>query len=356
MSNERIEDIVSGGYLIVKSPEKILQLEEKLTGRVVKSFSQHANIHYEFTKFAQSPAPQISSNVKPIMIVPSEEVSSITEVKIDIEAIPCELVLYFPVIHSTQTLLQDLQSQVSDVTNAGLCIISHVQVCGRGRKEGRSWHSPIGCAMFSFNGSISNSAAFLNRGIFTQRIGFVQHLACLSIIKAIDYLFTAQNATSVLKDFKIKWPNDVYYKDKKIAGLIMRATHDSACNCFEAIIGIGINVSNEEPTDCLNAILERDAGIPRNKVTIEQVIGRVIKEFNDILLLITKYPDSFDFVKKQYEERWMHTNQIVTVPNFGEMKILGVDGCGYLLAEKVCDNTTVLLGPEMDGVTLDLPV
>ena len=44
--------------------------------------------------------------------------------------------------------------------------------------------------------------------------------------------------------FKVKWPNDIYFENKKIAGvLIENQMHKSVCQ--NAVIGIGLNVNQE---------------------------------------------------------------------------------------------------------------
>jgi BirA family biotin operon repressor/biotin-[acetyl-CoA-carboxylase] ligase len=45
--------------------------------------------------------------------------------------------------------------------------------------------------------------------------------------------------------FKIKWPNDIYYGDRKIAGILIENSIRSNGSWQWAIIGIGINVNQE---------------------------------------------------------------------------------------------------------------
>lgn len=354
--------VVSPGFLFVKPTQEISSIRSKLCGKILKSASKFTASNdsgeFEFKIFPDEVKSVIKSeSVRPIWIVPENQVSC-HKFSIDDKVIPTKVLIYFDTIHSTQILLRDLLAQIPDVEDAQICITSNQQVCGRGRKEGRQWHSPSGCAMFSFNYHINNRAAFLNGGRSFERVGFVQHIACLSIIRALEFLFKPLNASSLLDDFKIKWPNDIYYKRSKIAGLIMHASHQAVTNSFTFILGIGINVSNREPTDCLNGILERDAGLDlsKDKLTIEQVIGRIITEFNDFLNLMCLHSDdAFNFVRKQYEQKWMHRNQIVDISTYGPVKIIGVNDSGYLIAQKVSDQQIIPLGPEMDEVQLDLP-
>jgi BirA family biotin operon repressor/biotin-[acetyl-CoA-carboxylase] ligase len=45
--------------------------------------------------------------------------------------------------------------------------------------------------------------------------------------------------------FKIKWPNDIYFENKKVAGiLIENQIHKSSCE--HSVVGIGLNVNQTE--------------------------------------------------------------------------------------------------------------
>jgi len=46
-------------------------------------------------------------------------------------------------------------------------------------------------------------------------------------------------------EFSIKWPNDIYYEDKKVAGILIENTI-SGSSIASSVVGIGINVNQEE--------------------------------------------------------------------------------------------------------------
>jgi BirA family biotin operon repressor/biotin-[acetyl-CoA-carboxylase] ligase len=84
-------------------------------------------------------------------------------------------------------------------------------------------------------------------------------------------------------DICIKWPNDIYWKDKKIAGILIENSLQKGKIQF-SIIGIGLNVNQTE--------FISDAP---NPVSLAQITGR---EYNreEILLQITSE------IKKLYTE------------------------------------------------------
>ncbi len=53
---------------------------------------------------------------------------------------------------------------------------------------------------------------------------------------------------------RIKWPNDIYGHQLKIAGILCQSAYRN--QQFQVVIGIGLNLSNREPTTCVDALIE----------------------------------------------------------------------------------------------------
>ncbi|WPX96461.1 biotin--[acetyl-CoA-carboxylase] ligase [Candidatus Bandiella euplotis] len=109
-----------------------------------------------------------------------------------------------------------------------VCIAEH-QSHGRGRLK-RSWYSP-------FAQNVYLSIAYCMNGDISRLSG-LSMVVSLSILAILQDLSLAQN-------FKIKWPNDVYFKDDKISGVIIETIGNSVGG-YRVIIGIGINVNMVE--------------------------------------------------------------------------------------------------------------
>ncbi len=113
---------------------------------------------------------------------------------------------------------------------------------------------------------------------------------------------TANSVKQVLDKFTdyitIKWPNDIYYKDEKIAGILIE---NSLTNNIitQSIVGMGVNVNQE--------VFLSDAP---NPVSLKQILGRDI----DLHFLLTKIVDrilsayedlrkgDYDSIKRYYYE------------------------------------------------------
>ena len=103
-------------------------------------------------------------------------------------------------------------------------IIAKKQTNGRG-KRGRVWISNEGSALFSF--TVEYKEELLNRiTIFSSYIVYM-------VLKT--FLNESNNDR-----LKVKWPNDIYYENKKICGILCEKVRNNI------IIGIGININNTD--------------------------------------------------------------------------------------------------------------
>ena len=84
---------------------------------------------------------------------------------------------------------------------------------------------------------------------------------CLSMLAALACHEALGNYT---EGFTIKWPNDIYWKDKKIGGILIENELEGKY-IMQSIIGIGLNVNQEA--------FYSDAP---NPVSLKQIIGAEI--------------------------------------------------------------------------------
>lgn len=87
-------------------------------------------------------------------------------------------------------------------------------------------------------------------------VGLLQYLEALVTCKAIMEM----EEIKTLLDINIKWPNDVYVNRKtKFVGIVCQSLYSN--NVFDITSGIGINVSNDKPTTCLEKEIEAKTGV-----------------------------------------------------------------------------------------------
>ncbi len=107
--------------------------------------------------------------------------------------------------------------------NSGFVCFAESQTAGKGRR-GREWISPFGCniylsVLWQFqNGPASISGLSLAVGI--------------AVIRALN--------ECGIEDVGLKWPNDIYWQGKKLAGILIEVSGESSGPC-NAVVGLGLN-------------------------------------------------------------------------------------------------------------------
>jgi len=117
----------------------------------------------------------------------------------------------------------------------GTVVLTDNQTAGRGQ-FGNNWQSEanqnIALSIILYPKLKVNEQFFISKAV---------SLACVKALKSLSNL-----------DFEIKWPNDIYYKNKKIGGILIE-NQISGNEIVNSIIGIGINLNQEKFYDLPNA-------------------------------------------------------------------------------------------------------
>lgn len=148
----------------------------------------------------------------------------------------------------------------------------------------------------------------------TSRICLLQFATGLAILKVIKSGEKQEkqdnsNAGGGLKDLPIelKWPNDIYFdKRAKLGGILVKSSFMGYQQNIK--IGVGFNLSNEHPTDCLNLELRK---LKLNEWTNEQFIAKFLNEFEQILTKISSLmPSDINMFLNEYQDNWLHKYNI----------------------------------------------
>ena len=125
---------------------------------------------------------------------------------------------------STNTYL----SRLAATLPGGTVIYTPSQTAGRGQK-GNSWESE--------DGKNLTFSHLLKRPPVKARDQFyLSEAAALAVVEAL----TAEAGDG----FSVKWPNDVYWQDKKVCGMLLENSLDGS-DIATCIVGIGINVNQQ---------------------------------------------------------------------------------------------------------------
>ncbi|HOY32391.1 MAG TPA: biotin--[acetyl-CoA-carboxylase] ligase [Bacteroidales bacterium] len=146
-------------------------------------------------------------------------------------------IIHKDILDSTNTYAEQLVSdgKISKPT----CVTAGYQSSGQGRNAGR-WESE---AEKNLTFSIVCFPEFLSAG----RQFYLNKVASLSVHQLIQQMLPEQ-------EIRIKWPNDIYIADKKVAGILIKVNIQN--NIIKhAVIGIGININQEKfPDDLPNPV------------------------------------------------------------------------------------------------------
>ena len=140
-------------------------------------------------------------------------------------------------------------------------VIAKTQTNGRG-KRGSVW--------------ISNEGAALKKKVidsigYDDKITIYTGLIVRNILHKLIKEAFSENVESYLK---FKWPNDIYYKDKKLCGILCEKVGE------KIIVGIGINVNNND----FGIFNERATSlniVTGEKYEIEKLVKEVVIEFKE---------------------------------------------------------------------------
>jgi len=193
-------------------------------------------------------------------------------------------------------------------------IYTYNQTKGKGQ-IGKSWFSGI-------NENLCFSLIFFPKDLFAADSFKLLMRISLALQQAIANLTGIQT--------KIKWPNDIYYEDQKLAGiLIQNGIREKKMNYV--IVGIGINVNTMNfPDDLPNPISL--AQIKSHPFELEPLVMKLAMAMGETLFdkqsaLISAYKNEL-----YRRNQWANYKSTNGIPFQG--KILGVTPDGCLQIEK----------------------
>uniref|UniRef100_UPI0001A5DE6A Biotin [acetyl-CoA-carboxylase] ligase n=1 Tax=Aquifex aeolicus TaxID=63363 RepID=UPI0001A5DE6A len=176
----------------------------------------------------------------------------------------------------------------------GTALVADRQTKGRGRL-GRKWLSQEGGLYFSF---LLNPKEFEN-------------LLQLPLVLGLSVSEALEEITEI--PFSLKWPNDVYFQEKKVSGVLRELSKD------KLIVGIGINVNQREIPEEIKDRATTLYEITGKDWDRKEVLLKVLKRISENL---KKFKEkSFKEFKGKIESKMLYLGEEVKL--LGEGKITG---------------------------------
>ncbi|MEM2925458.1 MAG: biotin--[acetyl-CoA-carboxylase] ligase [Methanocellales archaeon] len=214
-------------------------------------------------------------------LVRSPDLITPEEIKIGLktEVIGREL-NYFQSVSSTNEVARELAEKGA---GEGLVVLAESQTMGRGRL-GRTWASPQGGIWLSI---------ILRPNLPPSNAHLLSLAAGVGAADAINKLGL---------EAKLKWPNDVMIRDKKVCGILLElAAEVEAINY--AILGVGINANNELPVE-----------IQKTATTLKKELGREVERAKFVQELLLELEKKYFLFKRDPSvilNRWRALSNIL---------------------------------------------
>ncbi|XP_037065522.1 biotin--protein ligase isoform X2 [Peromyscus leucopus] len=251
-----------------------------------------------------------------------------------------KVILFAEVTSTTMSLLDGLMFEMPQ--EMGLIAIAGRQTQGKGRGP-NAWLSPVGCALFTLLVSVPL------RSQLGQRIPFVQHLMSLAVVEAVRSIPEYEEI-----NLRVKWPNDIYYSDlMKIGGVLVNSTLMG--ETFYILIGCGFNVTNSNPTICINDLIEEHNKEHETGLKPLRADFLIAKAVTVLEKLIDRFQDQGpDGVLPLYYKYWLHSGQRVRLGSAEgpQVSIVGLDDSGFLQVHRKGGEAVTTVHP--DGNSFDM--
>lgn len=174
----------------------------------------------------------------------------------------------------------------------GTVIMAESQYAGRGQQLNR-WHSQDGK---NLTFSILLNPGFLPLG---QQFDLTRAVS-LGIINALSPFLGDQ--------LKIKWPNDIYFADGKLGGILIENLVQGT-KIKNSVIGIGLNINQEKfPLEVPNAVSLKQ--ILLKDYDLKLILSDICKNIEAVYLILKA--GHFDVVRKGYLARlyWLNERKL----------------------------------------------
>ncbi len=167
------------------------------------------------------------------------------------------MILHFSELASTNSYLRENLGGMPQyaVVTAGF------QTAGRGQR-GNGWESEPGANL------LFSMLYYPPEWLSPSRQFLISKAVALAVAETVDRLLDGFPHPEVC----IKWPNDIYVGDRKIAGILIENSLQSAASIAHSIIGVGLNINQREfrsgAPNPVSAIHFTDRETPLEDVTL----------------------------------------------------------------------------------------
>jgi BirA family biotin operon repressor/biotin-[acetyl-CoA-carboxylase] ligase len=234
---------------------------------------------------------------------------------------------YFDEIGSTQQVAAEMAEAGAA---EGTVVIAESQSAGRGRL-GRSWHSPPGLNLYS--------TTILRPPLSPAEIPQLSLVAGIAAAEAL-----APVAPGLIG---LKWPNDIWLKERKAGGIIAEAISDRNQRISCVLLGIGLNLNlpiSDLPKELRSTAtsVRIATGTRCDRIEVARALfNRLNSRYREI------QDRGFAALRSDYEKYFALYGKHVTVNEQGRCTdgiAKGIDNRGALILENESGETKIVAG------------
>ena len=318
------------------------------------SFLSQVHVNYESKQFKEKDLKIIfAQSCNPQVKEPSN-----TFLPIYVDKLPpsnlFDTVIYFDNLNTNYLgralIYTEVTSSSLDILNSklvfslpeqsSLLVVCSRQTEGKGRGSNQ-WVSPPGCLMFS------HLVSFKQGSFLATYITLLQHIISVAIIHSILSIPKYEQL-----DLRLKWPNDIYYGDKKKLGGVL--VHNYSMGVINrCIVSVGMNISTENLFS-LNSVIDyfnckNESSLPYLK--IEYILAKSLNLLETYIQEIER--GKLSDILKLYYRYWLHSNAEITIWNSDDTFVIqSLDEYGYLTVKSKKDDKIFSVQP--DGNSFDM--
>jgi BirA family biotin operon repressor/biotin-[acetyl-CoA-carboxylase] ligase len=194
-------------------------------------------------------------------------------------------VTFLPHCHSTNQYMRQLVKQGG--IGEGHLVLTDYQSQGRGQM-GTTWESDPGDNLLF---SVLTKPVFL--GLKHQF--YITLISALGIIEGLEHM--------QIKHLSVKWPNDVYLGEEKLAGILSEAIIAGSFMEY-LILGVGLNVNQASFSVNRSTSLARYLGVSQQR---EEVLQSVLTGIEKWYLALKR--EDYQLIRNSYEKRMLGIHQ-----------------------------------------------
>lgn len=219
-------------------------------------------------------------------------------------------------VENIVTSTNDIVKEQMHLADSGFCCLAEAQSAGRGRR-GRTWVSPYASSLY-----VSMLWRFSS--------GY-QAMAGLSLM--IGVIVTDTLIELGIAQCQLKWPNDIYYNNQKLAGILVEVEGQVGAST-SAIIGIGVNIHLPNNVDGIDQAFTDLHSISEKKIERNRFAAALIHNLWQALPLFEK--EGMQPFILRWQQADLYKDKLVKLLSGDNVTVgvsRGIDDTGALLLE-----------------------